>query len=148
MTGTPFAGGGPKAIDRNGLIENPKFNTMEARTQNHKELFNILAKVFVEKTIEQWIKIFSSVDFPFYPVNRITDLANDPQVVANGYLLKFDHPVLGKVTYPGMPYHFSESTEEILEPAPQFGQHTELILSELLGYSWEEIGEMQSNGIL
>ena len=36
----------------------------------------------------------------------------------------------------------------IREPAPEFGQHTELILTELLGYSWDRVGELREKQVI
>jgi len=33
-------------------------------------------------------------------------------------------------------------------PAPEFGEHTEEFLTELLGYSWEQVAELKDREVL
>ncbi len=47
----------------------------------------------------------------------------------------------------GAPWRFSETPAEVAPAAPELGQHSEEILQEL-GYSWDEIGELRSQGAL
>ena len=116
---------------------------MEKRAENCRELIQILDEVFAKKTLEEWVEEFKGVDFPFYPVNRLCDLPRDPQVIANDYLLTFDHPTLGSIQYPGMAYTLSENPPTIRTAPPAFGQHTEEVLLEI-GYSWEEIDQLHA----
>ena len=62
-------------------------------------------------------------------------------------LVDIDHPILGKVKYPGLPFHMSESQPEIKRVAPQFGEHTEEVLLER-GFSWEEIQKLREEQII
>ncbi len=47
-----------------------------------------------------------------------------------------------------LPVRFSESPAEISGPAPEFGQHTELLLTEELGYSWDEVTELRKKRVI
>ena len=75
-------------------------------------------------------------------------MVNDPQVLANDLLPEFDHPTLGKIRETGIPIEFSETPGSIREPAPQLGQHTEEVLVDLLGYSWDDIERLHDNGVI
>ncbi len=87
-------------------------------------------------------------DFIVTVVNSVADLPNDPQVVANDYVIDFDHPTHGKTKVLGMPVQLNETPGQVREPAPEFGQHTEEILLDLLGYDWDRITELRKSEII
>ena len=76
------------------------------------------------------------------------DLPNDPQVIANNYLVDFDHPSLGKVKIPEYFGHFSECTAGTVKAAPDLGEDTQEILKTIGGYSKDEIYLFEKEGII
>lgn len=82
------------------------------------------------------------------PIQTINDLENDPQVMANDYLINTHHEVIGDVKALGLPVHFSRTPGSVKCEAPEFGQHTEEILMELGGYSWEEIADLKDKEVI
>jgi crotonobetainyl-CoA:carnitine CoA-transferase CaiB-like acyl-CoA transferase len=71
----------------------------------------------------------------------------DPQILARGMLVEQDHPVLGKVTLPNLPFRFSDCDTTPKCPAPLLGQHNAEIAREL-DYSAAEIAAMTDDGVL
>lgn len=131
------------------LKDDPKFNSMENREQNAKELISILDRVFATKIREEWLSLMKNErDLVVSPVNSISDLPNDPQVVANEYIVDFDHPTLGPIKVVGVPVKLSKTPGSIRLPAPEFGQHTEEVLIDILGYSWEEIAHLKDEEVI
>ena len=78
----------------------------------------------------------------------ILDLASDPQVIANEYIVDFEHPTLGKIKLPGVPVKFAKTPGTLRLPAPEFGQHTEEVLREVCGYSWNEIAKLREEDVI
>ena len=87
-------------------------------------------------------------DFIFTQVNAVEDLANDPQVRANDYVVDFEHPQHGKTRVLGMPVRLSQTPGRVRTAAPEFGQHTEQILLDVLGYDWDRISELRKREVL
>jgi len=87
-------------------------------------------------------------DFIFTVVNTISDLENDPQVIANEYIVDYEHPSLGAMKLLGLPVRLSATPGEPRGRAPEHGEHTELVLSELLGYKWEDIDRLHKEGVI
>jgi len=54
----------------------------------------------------------------------------------------------GRVKVLGYPWRFSETPARIAREAPEFGQHTEEVLNEALGLSWEEIAALREDGVV
>ena len=141
----PFLG----ALVLEELAEDPRFATMEARTENGPELVKIFDERFATKTFDEWDRTFrESGDFIYAKVQSITELEDDPQVVANEYVTDFDHPVLGPIKMCNHPNIYSDTPAGIWREAPELGQHTEEILIDELGYTWDDIGGLREAGAI
>lgn len=128
------------------LENDERFKTSEVRRQNFIEFTQILDTVFATKQRDEWLRIFSQYDFGYSPVYDREDLGDDPQLLANDYIVEMEHPILGKVKTVGFPAQFSKTPAAIRGSAPEFGQHTEEVLTGILGYSWDEIANLRDQG--
>ncbi len=68
---------------------------------------------------------------PLVQVTSAAELKNSPQYRHRGFFRDVTHPILGRVSYPGVPYLLSASPARITSPAPAVGQHTAEILDHL-----------------
>ncbi len=137
-----------RALGITELENDPRFATIESRRQNCVELIAIMDKIFATKTQEEWLKILHDHDVVCCQINSYEDLPNDRQVIANQYLIDFEHPRWGKMPMVGVPVRLGETPGRLWRPAPEHGQHTEEVLMELLGYSWEEMGKLREQGVV
>lgn len=139
-----------RALELDDLIDDPRFATaMGGRRQHAEELIRILDEKMATKTRDEWVQRFESLGAPFAycPVQDYYDVLQDPQVLANDYVVEFDHPTAGRVKMIGYPIRFSQTPMRIQREAPEFGQHTEEVLMEH-GYSWDEISQLRSDGVI
>jgi crotonobetainyl-CoA:carnitine CoA-transferase CaiB-like acyl-CoA transferase len=116
--------------------------------KNAAELVAILDELFATRPRDEWLRIFGEFDLFCCAVHKLTDLAEDPQILANDYLIDFEHPTLGTVKIPGYPIHFSESWAQTTRAAPDLGEHTEEILAEIAEFSAEDIARLRKQGIV
>src|SRR5262249_40088532 len=131
------------------LVNDERFNDIRARTKNHRELVTILDKIFVTKSRPQWLKILKEGgDFIYTIVNKISDLPDDPQVIANEYIVDYEHPTVGPTRLVGVPVILNDTPGNARGRAPELGEHTETILTELLGYSWNDVAGLQERGVI
>jgi crotonobetainyl-CoA:carnitine CoA-transferase CaiB-like acyl-CoA transferase len=137
------------AVGIQELIDDPRFNNMRARGKNRRELIEILDKVFATKPRDEWMHILKhGGDFIYTVVNSINDLPTDPQVLANEYVVDYDHPELGKMQVVGVPVILSQTPGNPRGRAPELGENTEMILTEMLGYSWDDVAKFREAGII
>ncbi len=135
--------GVPEAAD------DPRFKTMPDRAAHATDVVALLDRVFATKPLQEWSAILrGGGDFIFTLVNSVDDLPDDPQVQANGYVTEFGHPAYGPTKVVGVPVGLSETPGAVSRPAPEFGQHTEEVLTDLLGYSWEDIGRLKDADVI
>ncbi len=87
-------------------------------------------------------------DFIYTVVNTINDLPDDPQVRANDYIVDYEHETFGKTQLVGVPIILSKTPGNARGRAPELGENTELLLTELLGYGWDDIARLREEGVL
>jgi crotonobetainyl-CoA:carnitine CoA-transferase CaiB-like acyl-CoA transferase len=136
-----------KLIGAEHLIDDPKFNSDEARTKNREEIGNILDKIFSYKTRAEWTKIFKEAKMRCDPCLTYEEVVNHPQVAANDIISTVDHPTRGKQKMVGIPVKLIKTPGKVQGPSPMLGEHTEEILLKL-GYQAKDIADMEKQGII
>jgi crotonobetainyl-CoA:carnitine CoA-transferase CaiB-like acyl-CoA transferase len=129
------------------LEKDSRFDTSDAMMEHGQELMQLLDQIFATKPRAEWMKLFAERDLPFAPIQRPSDLVNDPQAIANDYIMEFDHPTYGREKVVGFPCHFSETPPSLRRPCPEIGQHTEEVLVEL-GYTWDDIARLKERQVI
>ena len=137
-----------EATGRQDLIDNPKFNSHLKRSENNEELIQIIDKILATKTREEWVSLFDHYGMMNAPILQLEESINHPQVLANKDIIEWDHPSWGKVRMVNYPIRFSKTPAEIRMPAPMFGQHTEEVLTEILGMNWEDINTLKEKHVI
>ena len=137
-----------RAMGLEMLEKDPRYDTMDNRTKNCQELIEILDRTFATKTRGAWVKMFKENGVIFAPVNTIPELTEDQQALANDYITEYDHTVWGRIKTIGFPVTLSRTPCSIRREAPELGQHTEEILIEQLGYTWDEIVKLKDEEII
>jgi len=96
------------------------------------------------KTAEEWEALFVGFEGNFSRIRSdLFEMADDPHMRANRYVVDDDHPVLGRITTLGVVPDFSETPGALRLPPPELGQHTEEVLLDVLGYDWDQIAALK-----
>jgi len=136
-----------RALGREDLENDPRFDSHEKRCQNSTLVISILDEILATKTREDWAERFDQSELIWAPVATIAEVIRDPQVLENKYVIDFDHPVLGQLKLPAIPFQLSKTPLKPRSPAPELGQHTEEVLLEL-GYDWDDITRFKDDGAI
>jgi crotonobetainyl-CoA:carnitine CoA-transferase CaiB-like acyl-CoA transferase len=123
------------------LEHDPRFNSDAARAANRQELVAILDEVFASQPREEWERRYREKGLLFAPVNRYSELPDDPQVVANEYIVTLDTGY----KMPALPFAM-EGFPPPRHGAPAHGQHTDEVLQEVCGYTLEEVLALKAEG--
>jgi len=136
-----------QVIERPDLENDPRFNSAANRAKNNVILIKILDEVFAGRTFEEWKKQLANSRLVWEPVQKPTEVANDPQARANGFFESFDFPGGGSYELIKPPQRLSETPARFRTPAPELGQHNEEILLEL-GYSRDDITTLRAQQVI
>jgi crotonobetainyl-CoA:carnitine CoA-transferase CaiB-like acyl-CoA transferase len=120
------------------LIDDPRFNSVPARSANIDAVYATLTQGMKQRTTEEWLAELRPADIPCGKANSLDDLFTDPYLVETGYFERHRHPAEGDVVIPAIPARFSATPANVHRPWPTLGQHTQEVLCEA-GYSPAEI---------
>jgi len=133
---------------REHLADDPRFANNPARIENRAALIPLLAEMVKEKTKVEWISLLESVGVPCGPINNLQEVFENEQVVARGIQLNVPHPTAGSMKLVASPMRLSKTPVTMRMPPPLLGEHTEEILSATLHYTYEQIAQLRSKGII
>jgi crotonobetainyl-CoA:carnitine CoA-transferase CaiB-like acyl-CoA transferase len=138
-----------RALGAEELADDPRFQDAPSRMANARDAIAGLAAAFEKKPLAEWIEILrKGGDFIFSPVQSVNELPDDPQVKANDYVVDFEDPAFGTIQMVGMPFQLSATPGRVRSAAPEFGQHTEEILTQDLGLSWDEVAALRQKEVV
>ncbi len=135
-------------MDLPKLIDDPRFSTPYSRSENYGVLEPILSERFKTKTTDEWIKDLREVGVPCGPVNTIDKVVGDPQIKHRNMLVEFPHPRVGTWRGVNSPIKMSRTPGQARGVAPDLGEHTEEVLTGMLGMSHEEVVALREQGVV
>jgi crotonobetainyl-CoA:carnitine CoA-transferase CaiB-like acyl-CoA transferase len=124
------------------------FNTQAGRSAHFNELrvrLQAWANDYTAEEIFHQVQSHKSAAAPAYTAEQFF---KSPQIEAHGYFIEIDHPVAGKLKYPGWPYLFSNISWRTKEPAPLLGQHNEDVICNRLGYTKQDLLKLKQAGVI
>ena len=137
------------SLDDPGLATEPRFDSMEKRRRNAKALVVRLDGIIKRRAAAEWMARWRPLGIVASPINNLADLAEDPQAWENDYFVEtYCEEVQRQVKVRGLPIGLSKTPGSVRSLGPELGQHTEFILTETLGYSWEQIGQFKEQGVI
>jgi formyl-CoA transferase len=125
----------------------PEYATPRARLPKLKGIFERIEQWTMTKTKFEVMEICNAVDIPVGPILSMKEIAEDQSLRKTGTVVEVDHPTRGKYLSVGNPIKLSDSISEV-KRSPLLGEHTEEILTKVLGYSGKELAEIQSSGAI
>ncbi|MEE8346423.1 MAG: CaiB/BaiF CoA-transferase family protein [Dehalococcoidia bacterium] len=131
-------------IGRADLIDDPRFDTPALRTEHHAELEPMLNEALHLRTTEEWLREFDAIGLPCGPLNDIPHAAEQPQIKARDMLVDVEHPSGFSLKVANSPLRLSRTPAGIQGPPPALGEHTDEVLTSLLGLSAGEIAELRA----
>jgi formyl-CoA transferase len=125
----------------------PDYATPNARLPRLKHIFDRIEKWTMTKTKFEAMDILNKYDIPCGPILSMKELAEERSLRETGTVVEVDHPKRGKYLTVGNPIKLSDSPCEV-QRSPLLGEHTEEVLSAVLGYSQAEIAEIRASGAI
>jgi crotonobetainyl-CoA:carnitine CoA-transferase CaiB-like acyl-CoA transferase len=137
-----------KLVGGDALAGDARFHTPAGRNAHRETILPIVrAWAIAQPSVAACLALLESVGVPCAKVQRIDEVLADPQIVARGMIVEQEHPVLGRIRMPNLPFRFSECDTSPRSTAPLLGQHNRTIAADL-GYSSADIDAMVRDGVL
>ena len=124
-----------------------RLHSAAGRNEHRLEILPVARAWVARHTVADALAQLDAIDVPAARVQRIDEVLADPQIAARGMVIEQQHPVLGMVELPNLPFRFSECDTTCRVPAPLLGQHNREVAS-MLGFSPAEIDAMARDGVL
>jgi crotonobetainyl-CoA:carnitine CoA-transferase CaiB-like acyl-CoA transferase len=137
-----------QVLDRADLASAEAYATGPDRIRRREELFAILGEAFAQQPWSHWQCRMRAAGVPCGQVRTVGEAIRSPEARERGIVTRIPHPTVGWVPNVRSPIRYG--TTPITDPvaAPTVGQHTEQVLSELLGYDRDRLAQLTESGAL
>jgi len=125
--------------------DDARFAGFAARRANRALVTAALQDVLVTRTTADWIAALTAAGVPCGPINGVRAALADPQTAARGLIAQTQHPAFGTARWIASPVRVGDAVPEHRR-APSLGEHTEIVLRELLQYDDEKIARLRAAG--
>jgi CoA:oxalate CoA-transferase len=136
------------AIGMTDLQRDPRFLTNADRTANHAVLDPILQRHFESNPRAYWLERLEIANVPCAPIATVAEVAVNPHLEQRQMLLHANHPQFDGLIVPGSPLKTAGVSSTPNTRSPDLGEHTDSVLSSLLGYDAERLALLRSKSII
>ncbi|MFB0558634.1 MAG: CaiB/BaiF CoA transferase family protein [Candidatus Bathyarchaeia archaeon] len=136
--GWVFIHGTPRMVDRLKVAMGVE------ELKSREEVDGWVAK----RTVQEVLDVLVEAQVPVAPIYGLGEVVEDPQVRHRGMIVEIEHPEAGVVKTVNFPVKFSKAPASISRPAPLLGQHNDEVLTKLLGYGKDELGDLRKRGVI
>jgi crotonobetainyl-CoA:carnitine CoA-transferase CaiB-like acyl-CoA transferase len=137
------------SFDDQDIAKDARFETTDKRVESAEALVEALDGIFKQRTTDGWMERCRPLGIVASPINDLRDLEDDTQAWENDYLVEtYCEEVQRNVNVRGLPVTLSKTPGAVETLGPELGQHTEQILVDTLGYTWEQVGELKEEGAI
>jgi crotonobetainyl-CoA:carnitine CoA-transferase CaiB-like acyl-CoA transferase len=128
-------------------LKDPRFADNAGRVKNRVPLKEIVMGVTTTHDLAALVDRFLKVNLPFSPVNKPSNLFDDPHLNQPGRLLNIRMPGGKPSKLPPLPFTMDGEVFPLRLEAPAAGEHTESIM-EALGYKQADVEQLRSKGLV
>jgi crotonobetainyl-CoA:carnitine CoA-transferase CaiB-like acyl-CoA transferase len=135
------------AIGRPDMAEDLRFEHNQGRVEHEKEIDAAIEKWTKEHTSDEILTTMDEVSVPAGPILNIEDMMNDEHYIARGMFQEVE--ANGRTLHiPAMLPILTETPGSTEWPGPALSEHTDEVLTELLGKNQDEISQLRDNGVV
>jgi formyl-CoA transferase len=137
-----------EAMGQPELAEDPRYKTHAARGENQAELDEIVKAWTRQHTAEDVEKIMAEAGVPCGKVYRAPEMLADPHFAAREAIIRIMHPEYGEIAMQNTAPKMSETPGKVRWVGPELGEHTNEVLTEVLGKSADDVADLAERGIV
>ena len=137
-----------EAFNLTHMLEDPRFITNAARVGNRQLVTDMLTPVMMQHSTTWWVERLEALKIGCGPINKLSEVFEDPHVVARDMVLEMAHSSGHKVKVIANPVKLSETPAEYRLPPPLLGEHTDTVLSDRLGLDAAALAVLREKNII
>jgi crotonobetainyl-CoA:carnitine CoA-transferase CaiB-like acyl-CoA transferase len=136
------------ALEMPELTLDPRFDMIEKRRDNRDAVNEIIARFTRQKSVHQLVEVFTRYEVPHAPILGIQEALSQPQAVAREMVVVTEHQTLGMIPIVNRSIKFPGEQQPVPTAPPVLGQHTNQILTDILGLTSAEIERLRSTNVV
>jgi crotonobetainyl-CoA:carnitine CoA-transferase CaiB-like acyl-CoA transferase len=125
-----------------------RFASNPARVKHRELLVPLITTSMKEWCGPELAEALEAVGVPCGPINNLAQVFADPQVQSREMRVDVPHPTAGSVPQVRHPVRFSGDATAPMQAPPTLGQHTGLLLQQILGLQPDEIVALRRQGLV
>ena len=133
------------AVGEPAVGEDPRYATSAQRHAARPDIVARIAAVLATKPRDHWLKLLAVNKVPAGPIYRVDELAADAALRERGVVYRLEHDGRA-IPQVGLGIRVDGAAAGIRVAPPRLGEHTDSVLSELLGYDRKRIDQLRSAG--
>jgi crotonobetainyl-CoA:carnitine CoA-transferase CaiB-like acyl-CoA transferase len=137
-----------EAFNLTHMLEDPRFVTNAARVGNRQLVTDTLTPVMMQHPTNWWIERLEALKIGCGRINKLSQVFEDPQVVARDMVLEMEHGSGETVKVIANPVKLSETPADYRLAPPLLGQHTDAVLSERLGLDARALADLREKKVI
>jgi formyl-CoA transferase len=137
-----------KAIGRQELGQDPRFQTLKARVENIDAVDQAVSGFTSGYNKQELFDLLLKHRVPCAPVRDLDEVVNDRHMHARHTLERVEHPMYGSVVLPNSPLRFEGTPPTAIEPSGPLGRDNSEIYGGWLGLSEAELAELARDEVI
>jgi CoA:oxalate CoA-transferase len=135
-------------MGRQDLFGTPLCANQSERYKYRDQIDAAITEWTKTKSTDEIINLLNKADVPCSKLPSFDEVCNDPQLLSRNMIIEVEQAISGKVKTPGSLFKLSRTPGNVNFPAPLLGENNEEVLSEMLGYTQEEITKLSNDGTI
>ncbi|MDI9948504.1 MULTISPECIES: CaiB/BaiF CoA transferase family protein [Rhodococcus] len=135
-------------LERPDLATDPRFATRTDRVVHQDALYSIITDWVADQTADHAVKLLNDADIPAAPIMNIADIAADPHYSERGTVVTVDDEQHGVLPMAAPLPRMTGTPGRIRTLGPDLGEHTDAVLTEMLGLSGDDLARLRTDGVI
>ena len=137
-----------QALEMQACTKDARFDTIEKRRDNRGAVNEMISAFTRQRSVQELVELFTQYQVPHAPILGIRDALAQPQAVARDMVVETEHQTLGMIPIVNRAIKFPGDDQPVPTAPPVLGQHTDEILSEILGLTAAQIAQLRASNVV
>lgn len=136
------------ALGLDALADDPRYDMLDKRRERRAEVNALLSAVTQTHTVADLADLFAAHQVPHAPILTISEALAQPQTLARNMVVETEHKSLGTIPIVNRPFRFPGAEQPVPSAPPVLGEHSDMVLADLLGMDAETIARLRGAGVV